>query len=140
VISRRKRLSGTYEGFTHDPVWFKMPEPGYLEGTIADLRRLPQFLQDDAVLVDACEASWSRHLVGDALNALADLGCGLRHLYRLVHDADGRPTGSQQIENAGSLDEEVTRRRMLDSLVHLPDGERGYIIWEVKGLESSERA
>ncbi|HXH79918.1 hypothetical protein [Nocardioides sp.] len=45
--------SNVYEGFNHDPAWYKTSDPGYLDGTIADLRRLPQVLQEDAVLVDA---------------------------------------------------------------------------------------
>lgn len=69
-----------YEGFSHDPSWYKTPEPGFMEVTVAGLRRLPQVLQDDAVLIDAGEASWSRHLIAAALNALADLRCPLRFL------------------------------------------------------------
>lgn len=113
--------AGQYEGFTHDPAWSSLPEAGLLDGTVADLRRLPQVLQDDAVLVDAGEASWSRHLIESAVNALADLGCPLRHLF----------CGSQQIANAMEADVEATRRRMLDSLEDIPDGERSVIVWQV---------
>ena len=112
-----------YEGFQHDPAWSKVPDPGYLDGTVADLRRLPQELQDGAVLVDAGEASWASHLLDSAVNALADLGCPLRHLY----------IGGQQIANAMEDDVEATRLRMLDSLTHVPEGERGVIVWQVTG-------
>ena len=128
-----------YEGFSRDPSWNQNPEPGYLDSTVADLRRLPHVLQADTVLVDVGEASWSRHLIEAALNALSALGCPLLHLYCLAYDANGHPHGIQQIENAGSLDEEVTRQRMVDSLVHIPSGERGYIVWEVTSLEASGR-
>jgi hypothetical protein len=120
-----------YEGFKHDPAWYKVPKPGYLDGTVSDLRRLPQALQDDAVLVDVGESSWSRHLIETALNALADLGRPLRHLYYVVGDGDDGPGRSQQIANAMEDDVEATRQRMLDSLTNIPDGERGVIVWQV---------
>lgn len=59
--------------------------------------------------------------IESAVNALADLGCPLRHLY----------AGSQQIANAMEDDVEATRRRMLGSLAHIPDGERSVIVWQV---------
>jgi hypothetical protein len=111
-----------------------------LPGTVADLRRLPQILQDDVELVDVGEASWSRDLVAPALNALADLGRPLLHLYCLAYDSQGHPSGIQQIANSGGADLEEVRRRMVDELRHIPAGQRGFIIWQISSAEAEDHS
>lgn len=119
----------TYEGFAHDPSWFEQPEPGYLDATLHDLRRLPAPVQADAVLVDAFEVSWSTPHIRAAIDALADAGRPLRHLYCLGYGADGAASHIQQLANATG-DVEETRAQMVAALDHLPGGERGFLIWQ----------
>lgn len=125
-----------YEGFKRDSSWRAEPETSRLSGTVADLRRLPQVLQDDVELVDVGEASWPRDLIEPALHALADLGRPLLHLYCLAHDNHGRASGIQQIANTGGEDLEGVRRRMVSELRHVPADRRGFIIWQTVSAEA----
>jgi len=87
------------------------------------------------VLVDSCEAAWPQDLVAAAVNALADLGRPLRHLYYAHLGEGGRRDGVRQLANALEDDVEVTRKLMLDAVRDLPTGETGYVVWAQRGVE-----